>query len=389
MSNNKRDYYEVLGVSKTASEDELKKAYRKMAMQYHPDKNPGDKVAEEKFKEAAEAYEVLSNSEKRARYDQFGHSGMGANGGGFGGGFSNMEDIFSHFGDIFGGHFSGGSFSGFGGGGGRRKRVNKGSDLRVTLKLTLEEIATGVDKKIKLKKKMACSACSGSGAANNSSSAFKTCDTCHGTGQITQVQQSIFGAMQTASICPTCQGEGKIITDKCKECSGTGLINGEEVVTIPIPAGVEDGMQLSLSGKGNAAVRGGINGDLLIVIEEVPHDFFQRDHMNIHYSHTISYIDAVLGTHIEIPTLSGKVKVKIEPGTPSGKLLRLKGKGLSDVHSKHYKGDQIININVWVPKNINKQEKELLEQLKTMPNMQPKEGAQDKGFFDRMKEYFN
>ncbi|MEG1763507.1 MAG: molecular chaperone DnaJ, partial [Bacteroidales bacterium] len=351
---------------------------------------PDDKNAEELFKEAAEAYDVLSTPDKKSRYDQFGHAGMSNNGGFGGGGNFSMDDIFSNFGDIFGGHFgggfSGGGFGGFGGSG-QGRRVQRGSNLRVKVKMTLEEIATGVDKKIKVKRQVACKACNGTGAANGS--AYKTCDTCRGTGQVTRIQNTILGQMQTASICPTCHGEGKIIIDKCKVCHGEGIVLDEDVVSLQIPAGVENGMQLSVSGKGNAAPNGGINGDLIILIEELPHDKFQRDHQNIHYTHYVSFVDAVLGTSIEVPTLSGKARVKIDAGTQSGKLLRLRGKGLPDLQSRYHTGDLIININVWVPKNLSREDKETLEKLKNMNCMKPNPGKEDLGFFDRMKEYFN
>ncbi len=384
----KRDYYEVLGVEKNATPDEMKKAYRKLALQYHPDRNPGDAAAEEKFKEAAEAYEVLSNPDKKARYDQFGHAGMSGNGGfgGFDGGGMSMDDIFSHFGDIFGSAFGGG-FGGFssGFGGGNRRTVNHGTNLRVKVKLTLEEINKGVEKKIKVNKQVACKTCSGSGAAN--SNATKTCETCRGTGRVTRVTQTIIGQMQTASTCPTCHGEGKIITEKCKSCNGHGVTKGEEIISIKIPAGVAEGMQLTVSGKGNAPEHGGINGDLLVLIEETPHEYFQRDHNNLHYTHYISFSDAVLGTTIEVPTLDGKARCKIDPGTQSGKLLRLKGKGLPDVQG-YGRGDLIANINVWIPKHISKEEKESLETLQKSKNFTPNPSNKDKGFFDRMKEYF-
>ena len=357
----KRDYYEILGVAKSATAVEIKKAYRKMAIKYHPDKNPDDKEAEEKFKEAAEAYEVLSNEDKRQRYDQFGHAGVGgAAGGGFGGsGFTNMEDIFSSFGDIFGGHFGG-----FGGGGSRRggRRVNRGSDLRVRVKLTLEEIATGVTKKIKLKKYVACDVCDGSGAKGGSSGKT-TCSTCNGSGQVTRVQRTILGQMQTSSVCPTCGGEGSIVTDKCTACYGEGIVKKDDVISIDIPAGVGEGMQLSVSGKGNAARRGGINGDLLIVIEEIEHSELVRDDSNLLYNLFITVPDAILGTTAEIPTLTGKVKVKIEAGTQSGKILRLRGKGLPDVNG-YGKGDLLVKVNVWIPANLKKEDKKIIENLR-------------------------
>lgn len=379
----KRDYYEVLGVSKSASEAELKKAYRKKAIQFHPDKNPDDKQAEENFKEAAEAYEVLSNPEKRQRYDQFGHAGMGgAAGGGFGGGM-NMEDIFSHFGDIFGG----GSFfgGGFGGGGRSSRRVNRGSNLRVKVKLTLKEIAEGVEKKIKVKKYVECNSCNGSGAKDGSS--FSTCSTCNGSGQVTRVQNTILGQMQTASTCPSCNGEGKMITNKCTSCAGEGIVRDEEVISINIPAGVAEGMQLSVSGKGNAARRGGINGDLLILIQEEEHPELVRDENDLLYNLFISIPDSILGTAVEIPTIENKVKVKIDGGTQPGKILRLRGKGLPDVNG-YGRGDLLVKINVWVPKNVSKEEKKVLEKLQNSESFKPKPTSQEKSFFKKVRNFF-
>lgn len=379
----KRDYYEVLGVSKSASEAELKKAYRKKAIQFHPDKNPGDKEAEEKFKEAAEAYEVLSNSEKRQRYDQFGHAGVGgAAGGGFGGGM-NMEDIFSHFGDIFGG----GSFfgGGFGGGGRSSRRVNRGSNLRVKVKLTLKEIAEGVEKKIKVKKYVECNSCNGSGAKDGSS--FSTCSTCNGSGHVTRVQNTILGQMQTSSTCPSCNGEGKMITNKCTSCAGEGIIRDEEVISINIPAGVAEGMQLSVSGKGNAARRGGINGDLLILIQEEEHPELVRDENDLLYNLFISIPDSILGTAVEIPTIDNRVKVKIDGGTQPGKILRLRGKGLPDVNG-YGRGDLLVKINVWVPNNITKDEKKVLEKLQVSESFKPKPSSQEKSFFKKVRNFF-
>ena len=383
----KRDYYEILEVSKSASADEIKKAYRKMAIKYHPDKNPGDKAAEEKFKEAAEAYEILSNPEKKQRYDQFGHAGVNGNGG-FGGGGQggfggmNMDDIFSQFGDIFGGHFGGG---GFGGGGRGGRRVNRGSNLRVKVKMTLEEIANGVEKKIKVNKYVACKPCSGSGAKNGS--AHSTCSTCKGTGQVTRVTNTILGAMQTTSTCPACGGDGKTITDKCTSCHGDGIVREEEVININIPAGVAEGMQLSVAGKGNMGARGGVPGDMIVVIEEVEHEFLKRDGMHLFYDHYISFSDAALGTQIEVPTIDGKAKVKIDPGTQSGKVLRLKAKGLPDINS-YSRGDILVNINVWTPTNLSKEEKKILEGLKDSENFKPNPGKNQKSFFERMKQYF-
>ncbi len=377
----KRDYYEVLGVDKNADAATLKKAYRKKAIQYHPDKNPGDASAEEKFKEAAEAYEILSDPNKKARYDQYGHAGVGgAAGGGFGGGGMNMDDIFSQFGDIFGGF-------GFGGGHSRGgRRVNRGSNLRVRVKLNLKEIAHGVEKKIKVNKYISCDACHGSGAEGGGS--YTTCSTCHGTGHVTRVQQTFLGQMQTQSVCPHCGGEGKIITNKCKKCAGNGIVKGEEVISINIPAGVEDGMQLSVSGKGNAAARGGINGDLIVVIEEIPHNELKRDGNNLLYDHYISFPDAVLGTTIEIPTVDGKAKVKIPAGTQGGKVFRLRGKGLPSVEY-HGVGDLLVNINIWTPQNLSSEEMKIMERFKSSPNFTPKPTSKDKSFFDRMRDYFH
>lgn len=380
----KRDYYEVLGVSKSADATEIKKAYRKLALKYHPDKNPGDKEAEEKFKEAAEAYDVLSNEEKRRRYDQFGHAGVGGAGqGGFGGGMS-MDDIFSQFGDIFG---SFGGFSGFGGFGGGRsaRRVNRGTNLRVKVKMNLQEIATGIEKKIKVKKYVACQHCNGTGAKDGKS--YSTCSTCKGSGQVTRVQNTILGAMQTTSTCPTCEGEGKIINEKCTFCNGEGVLMSEEVISINIPAGVGEGMQLSLSGKGNAARRGGVNGDLIVLIEEEEHPELVRDGNDLLYNVFIGYPEAVLGETVEIPTIEGKVKVKIEAGTQPGKILRLRGKGLPDVNG-YGKGDLVAKVNVWIPKNLSKDEKKLVEKMKEAEGFKPGSGDK-KSIFSKMKDFFD
>lgn len=346
----KRDFYEILGVSKSASKEEIKKAYRQKAIQYHPDKNPGDKEAEDKFKEAAEAYEVLSDDNKRARYDQFGHAGMGSSGGGYSHDW-NIEDIFSQFGDIFGGHFgSFGGFGGFGGGGGRGgRRVARGTDLRVKVKLNYSEIANGVEKKIKVNKYVNCKSCDGTGAEG--SSGFTTCSTCRGSGYVTRVTNTILGQMQSTSPCPTCNGEGKTINNKCKACSGEGVVRDNEVITIKIPAGVAEGMQLNVSGKGNAARRGGVPGDLLVIIEEEKHPELIRDGNDLIYNLSVSIPDAILGAPIEIPTIDGKVKIKIEPGTQPGKILRLRGKGLPEVNS-YNRGDLLVAINVYIPKSL-------------------------------------
>lgn len=382
----KRDYYDILGVSRNADADEIKKAYRKLAIKYHPDKNPGDKAAEEKFKEAAEAYEVLSSPEKKQRYDQFGHAGGASSAGGYGGGPGgmNMEDIFSQFGDIFGG----GGFDGFFGGGGSRgggRRMNKGTNLRIKVKLTLDEIANGVEKTIKVQKMASCKTCGGTGAKDKSS--FSNCSTCGGAGSVRRVQNTILGQMQTTTTCPTCHGEGQTISAKCGNCHGEGVERAEETISINIPAGVVDGMQLSMTGKGNAAPRGGIPGDLLILVEEVEHKQLKRDGINIIYDLYISFIDAALGTSIEIPTIDGKARIKIEPGTQAGRILRLKGKGIKDINS-YQKGDQLVHVNIWTPKTLTRDERMMLEKLQESPNFKPNPDKNDKGFFERMKEYF-
>ncbi|HAC21203.1 MAG TPA: molecular chaperone DnaJ [Porphyromonadaceae bacterium] len=387
----KRDYYEVLGVSKDASADEIKKAYRKKAIQFHPDRNPDDKEAEENFKEAAEAYDVLSDQNKRARYDQFGHAGMGgaASGGGPGGfggagGFS-MDDIFSQFGDIFGGHFGG--FGGFGGGqrGGGGRRVNRGSDLRVKVKLTLKEVATGVEKKIKVKKYIACTSCSGTGA--DAGTAYESCTTCHGTGSVTKIANTILGQMQTSAPCPTCHGEGKIITKKCSHCNGEGIVRDEEVITINIPAGVAEGMQLSMSGKGNAARHGGVNGDLLILIEEEPHPELIRDENDLIYNLLLSFPTAAMGGTVEVPTIDGRAKIKIEPGTQPGKMLRLRNKGIPSVNG-YGTGDIIVNVSVYVPENLTDSEKKTLTGLENASNFQPSKSVKEK-IFKKFRSFFD
>ena len=377
----KRDFYEILGLTKNASDDDIKKAYRKLAIKYHPDKNPDDKAAEEKFKEAAEAYEILSNPEKRQRYNQYGHAGVGgaSGGGGHYGGGMNMDDIFSQFGDIFGG-------AGFGGGrsNGGGRRVMRGSNLRVKVKLNLQEIAKGVEKKLKVNKFVNCNTCKGSGAKNGT---FDTCKLCNGSGVQVRTQQTFLGAMQTQTTCSGCNGEGKTVKDKCNTCHGDGIVRAEEVISINIPAGVAEGMQLSVGGKGNAAPRGGINGDLLVLIEEEEHLELKRDGSNLFYDSYVNFADAALGTSIEIPTVDAKVKVKLEPGTQSGKVLRLKGKGLPDVNS-YGTGDLLVNINVWTPQSLTTEEKKALETLRSSKNFAPNPNRKEKGFFDRMKEYF-
>lgn len=380
----KRDYYEVLGVSKGASADEIKKAYRKKAIKYHPDKNPDNPEAEDKFKEAAEAYEILSDDNKRARYDQFGHAGMGgaAGGGGFGGGMS-MDDIFSQFGDIFGGHFGG--FGGFGGGGGRGRRANRGSDLRVKVKLNLQEVLNGVEKKIKVKKDVSCSHCSGNGAENGTE--LSTCSTCNGSGVTTRVANTILGQMQTTVSCPTCNGEGKTITKKCTYCNGEGVQHEDEVISIRIPAGVEEGMQLSMQGKGNAARRGGVNGDLLILVEEEEDPNLIRDHNDVIYNLFISFPTAALGGTVEVPTIEGKAKVKIEPGTQPGKVLRLRNKGLPSING-FGTGDELINVNVYVPEKLSSSDKKLIENLNKSESFNPSESAIKK-LSNRFRKMFN
>jgi molecular chaperone DnaJ len=372
----KRDYYEILGVDKSSSEAEIKKAYRKMAIKFHPDKNPDDSSAEDKFKEAAEAYEVLSSAEKKQRYDQFGHQGVGgAAGGGFSGGGMDMDDIFSQFGDIFGGG-GGGGFGGFGGGG-RGRRVRKGSNLRVRVKMSLEDIAGGVEKKIKVTK-----------LVNADGVTTKTCTQCNGSGQVTRIANTILGQMQTSSPCNVCGGDGKMINQKPDGANADGLIKKEEVITIDIPAGVEDGMQLSVTGKGNAGPKDGIAGDLIVLIEEAPHDTIKRDGTNLLYDLYLNFIDATIGASMEIPTIDGKVKIKIDPGTQSGKVLRLKGKGIPNIQG-YGKGDFLIYVNIWTPQQLSKEEKSVLEKLKSSENFKPKPTSRDKGFFDRMKDYLN
>lgn len=374
----KRDYYEVLEITKTATSEEIKKAYRKKAIQYHPDKNPGDKEAEEKFKEAAEAYEILSDEQKRAKYDRYGHQAPG----GFGssGGFS-MDDIFSQFGDIFGGHFGG--FGGFGGQ--RGPRVNRGSDLRVKVKLTLQDIAKGVEKKIKVKKFVACTHCHGTGADNGT--AYETCSTCKGSGTTIRIVNTMLGQMQTQSTCQTCGGEGKVITKKCSHCSGEGIIREEEVITLNIPAGVAEGMQLSMSGKGNAARRGGVNGDLLILVEEEQDPELFRDDNDVIYNLLLNFSTACLGGEVVIPTIDGKAKINIEPGTQPGTVLRLKNKGLPSVN-RYGTGDLLINISIYVPENLNDEQKKVVKELDKAENFKPSKTIKDK-IFSHFRKMFD
>lgn len=386
----KRDYYEVLGVSKTATADEIKKAYRKLAIKYHPDKNPGDKAAEEKFKEAAEAYDVLSNDEKRQKYDQFGHNmgpqGFPGGGGGFysSGGFS-MEDIFSQFGDIFGGHYSG-QWGGATGGGRRqaRRAVRKGSDLRIKVKLTLEEIAKGVSKTLKIPTMAKCEHCNGTGAKDGT--AFTTCHTCNGTGSVLHTQNTIFGAMQSAATCPDCQGEGKIITERCSYCNGEGVVRKEETVSFDIPAGVQEGMTLTVKGKGNAPRHGGVNGDLLVVIEEVKHPELIRDGNDVIYNLMLDIPTAALGGSVEVPTITGRARLKIVPGTQPGKVLRLRGKGLPSTEG-YGTGDELVNVMVYVPETLNDSEKAVMEQLRESPNVKPTEGVKNR-IFSKLRHIF-
>ncbi len=384
----KRDYYEVLGIEKGASADEIKKAYRKTALKYHPDRNPDDKEAEEKFKEAAEAYDVLSNPDKRARYDQFGHAGMDGAGAGFGGGFGgggfSMEDIFSQFGDIFGGGF------GFGGGGRARQHTNRGSDIRIRVSLTLDEIANGVTKKLKLNKNITCDACGGSGAKDASSRV--TCSNCNGQGYVMQVQNTFFGRMQSQSVCPVCGGQGTVIKDKCTKCAGEGCVKGSEVVEFNIPAGVAEGMMITVSGKGNAARQGGVNGDLLVVIEEQADPRFIRDGANLIHNLTIPVTTAILGGEVEVPTITGKAKINIAQGTQAGKVLRLRGKGLPAINSYgsyNGTGDLLVVVDIAIPTSLNSEEKELVTKLSQQPHFRNPEKSNKQNIFERMKDFFN
>ncbi|MFA7116682.1 MAG: molecular chaperone DnaJ [Bacteroidales bacterium] len=388
----KRDYYEVLGVDKNATPEELKKAYRKMAIKYHPDKNPGDKTSEDKFKEAAEAYDILSNADKKARYDRFGHAGMSgaAGGGGFGGfsggGFS-MDDIFSRFGDIFGGGFGGGFSGGFGGFGdsGDRRRVNKGSNIRIKVKLSLSEVVHGVEKTIKIPKAVICPQCNGKGAESESD--IKTCPKCHGTGRVTQVMNTFLGQMQSQATCPQCHGEGKIISKSCSKCHGSGLVKSTEEISFKIPAGVQEGMQLTVQGKGNAVKGGGINGDLLVIIKEEPETLLERSGNDLIYTLYISVPDAILGCSAEVSSVDGKLRIKVDPGTQSGKILRLRGKGIPDINGYGI-GDLLIFINVWMPKKLDKNTKKILEELKGTDEFIPNPSKDDKIICERIKNMY-
>jgi molecular chaperone DnaJ len=382
----KRDYYEVLGVSKGAQKDDIKRAYRKMAIKYHPDKNPDDPESETKFKEAAEAYEVLSDDQKRATYDRFGHAGLGgAAGGGYQG--SSVEDIFSQFSDIFGGDF-GDIFSGGARGGGRRRRSRgqRGSDIRIRLKLTLEQVNAGVEKKIKLPRQVACEACSGTGAENGT--AFNTCPTCNGQGEIRQQAGGGFFQQIVVSTCPTCSGEGRIVSRSCSVCEGKGRTEQEDVVSVSIPAGVQEGMNLSLRGRGNAGLRGGSPGDLIIQIEEEKHEQFERDGDNLVHELFLSFPDAAIGTQSEVPTLDNPVRIKIAPGTQAGKVVRLKGKGLPNING-YGRGNLLIHINVWTPEALSSEERRILERLQKSPNFTPNPSQEQKGLFSRIREFFN
>ncbi|MGB1042356.1 MAG: molecular chaperone DnaJ [Tenacibaculum sp.] len=372
----KQDYYEALGISKSATQAEIKKAYRKMAIKYHPDKNPDDKSAEEKFKLCAEAYEVLSDENKKARYDQYGHAAFEGGQGGFGGGGMNMDDIFSQFGDIFGGGFGGG-FGGFGGGGQRQARV-KGTNMRIRVKLTLEEIANGVEKKVKVRRKVQADGVS-----------YKTCTTCNGSGQQMRVTNTILGRMQTATTCGTCQGAGEMIASKPNGSDAQGLIVKEETVSINIPEGVTEGVQLKVGGKGNEAPgKNSIPGDLLVLIEEVKHDTLKREGSNIHYDLYVNFSEAVLGASKEIETVTGKVKIKIDAGTQSGKILRLKGKGLPSIE-RYGNGDFLIHINVWTPQELTKEQRNFFEEMQEDDNFSPNPQKNDKSFFEKVKDMFS
>lgn len=383
----KRDYYEVLGVDRNASADEIKKAYRKLAIKYHPDKNPGDKEAEEKFKEAAEAYSVLSDADKKAKYDQFGHAGVEGAGPDFSGGFGNLNDILNDlFGGAFGGGFSGfGGFGGFGGGQ-RQQRVFRGRDIRVRVKLTLEEIAKGVEKEISIEKSVPCTECGGKGAKNSSD--IKTCPACNGTGEVQRVTNSFLGQTITRSTCQQCGGEGKIVSNPCKNCSGTGLVRKRETIKVRIPAGVEAGMQLTLQGQGHAAKNNGVNGDLLVVIEEQEHPNLKREGNNLYYTKIISVPEAILGAETEIPCLDGNYRIKVEPGTQSGTVVRLRGRGLPSVNGYGGTGDLYVKFAVWIPKKLGKEDKAVIESLRGKESFRPDPSKDDKGFFEKLKGLF-
>ena len=388
----KKDYYEVLGVDKSASADEIKKAYRKLAIQYHPDKNPGNKEAEEKFKEAAEAYSVLSDADKKARYDQFGHAGVEGAGPDFSGGFGNLNDILN---DLFGGAFGGGfgGFGGFGGGfggargGQRQQKVYRGRDIRVRVKLTLEEIAKGVEKEISIEKSVPCTECGGKGAKNSSD--IKTCSACNGTGQVQRVANSIFGQTVTYSTCQQCGGEGKVITNPCRSCGGTGLVRKRETIKVKIPAGVEAGMQLTIQGEGHAAKNNGINGDLLVVIEEQEHQDLKREGNNLYYTKVISLPDAILGAEVEVPCLDGPYKIKVDAGTQSGTVVRLRNKGLPTVNGYGGTGDMYVKFAVWIPKKLDREDKAVIESLRGKESFKPNPSKEDKSFFDKIKDLFD
>ena len=383
-----KDYYKILGVERSATADEIKRAYKKVAIKYHPDRNPGDKEAEEKFKQAAEAYDVLRDPDKRARYDQFGAAGV--NGAGGFGGFSadsmDINDIFRHFSDIFSGSGFGG-FGGFGGGGGASHAVRKGDDMRMKVKLTLAEIATGVTKRFKLRKQVHCPECGGSGCEKGH--APETCETCHGRGFVLRTQRSMFGMMQTQAPCPTCHGEGTIIKHACSHCHGNGVVQGEEIVEIKIPAGVGEGMMINVPEKGNAAPRGGINGDIQVIIEEAPHPDLIRDENDLIYNLLLTVPQATLGDTVEVPTIDGKARIKIEPGTQPGTALRLRGKGLPAVQGYGYgKGDIVVNISVYIPEHLTREEKDAINSLKDSENLQPTSSIKDK-IFKAFRNYFN
>ena len=388
----KRDYYEVLGVDKNASADEIKKAYRKLAVKYHPDKNPGDKEAEEKFKEAAEAYSILSDADKKPKYDQFGHAGVDGAGPDFSGGFGNLNDILN---DLFGGAFGGGfgGFSGFGGGfgggrgGQRQQRVYRGRDIRVRVKLTLEEIAKGVEKEISIEKSVPCSECGGRGAKNSSD--IKTCSACGGTGQVQRVVNSLFGQTVTYSTCQQCGGEGKVITNPCRSCGGSGLVRKRETIKVKIPAGVEAGMQLTIAGEGHAAKNNGINGDLLVVIEEQEHPDFKREGNNLYYTKIVSLPEAILGAEVEIPCLDGPRRIKIDAGTQSGTVTRINGKGLPTVNGYGGTGDLYVKIAVWIPKKLDKEDKAVIESLRDKEAFKPNPTKEDRSFFEKLKDWFD